>query len=214
MPVEQVTLGGIMAILLLVLLVLAGLLVGDAIVENTSTTTITIVGQELGGFTLGGWLAVFAVLGFVAAYLLLGMLAAARRNQTRRRALRSSEREMAQRVADLERENSALREHTVDADDLPHREPVAREDTLVDQPSHRPLQRDGDQRPATRVFDEGSGRRATREPAPAAHEHSSVDDYPPSAPDGRRDRWPEPGDQAATTGPRGGRTGSASDPDR
>lgn len=188
-----------MAILLLLLLVLAGLVVGDAIVENTSTTTITIAGQELGGFTLGGWLAAFAVLGFISAYFLLGMLAAARRNQTRRRALRSSEREMAQRVADLERENTALRGHTTDADDMPRRDPAVRDDTFVDQPGHRPIQRDD--RPATRVFDRDPGREPVREPAPGTREHSAVDDYPPSAPPGddRRDRWPEPHDQTRDT---------------
>src|SRR5262245_47640950 len=165
-----------MAILLLILLALAGVVVGDAIVENTSTTTITIAGQELGGLTLGGWLTVFAALGFISAYFLLGMLASARRSQVRRRAVRSSEREMAQRVAELERENTALKEHTPDGDDLPRRGTGVRDDTLVDQPKHRSMPRDGEEWRATSVFEGEPGRKAARETAPAGRERTSVDD--------------------------------------
>jgi uncharacterized membrane protein YccC len=114
-----------MAILLLLLLVVAGLLVGDVAVENTAATTLTVAGRELDGLSLGGWLLAFTALGFVAAYMLLGMLAAARRDRTRRRALRSSEREMAERVAELERENLTLRRETRDgADTLEHMPPT------------------------------------------------------------------------------------------
>lgn len=184
-----------MAILLLVLLVLGGLAVGDAIVENTSTTTITIAGQELGGLTLGGWLTVFAAIGFISAYFLLGMLAAARRSQARRRAMRSSEREMAQRVAELERENTSLREHSGNGDDLPRRGTAVRDDTLVDQPKSQSMRRDGEERRATGVFEGEPGRKAARETAPTGRDRSLVNDAPPSTPDeGRRDRWPEPAD--------------------
>src|SRR5262245_60219399 len=99
-----------MAILLALLVVLAGLLVGAVALENIAATTITVAGQDLSGLSLGSWLLVFAVLGFVSAYLILAMLAAARRGRLRRRAMRSSEREMAERVAELERENHALRD--------------------------------------------------------------------------------------------------------
>jgi hypothetical protein len=181
-----------MAILLLALLILAGLAVGDAIVENTTTATVTIAGQEMGGLTLGGWLTAFAVLGFISAYILLGMLASARRSRVRRRAMRSTEREMAERVAELERENTALRDRTVDDDSLPHREPAVRDDTLVEQPSHG----DGDGHPGDWAGT-GPGRRPVHGPAPVASEPSVVDDYPPSTTHdaGDRDRWPEPGDR-------------------
>jgi hypothetical protein len=184
-----------MAVLLLVLLALAGLIVGDAIVENTSTATVTLAGQEMGGLTMGGWLTAFAVLGFLSAYVFLGMLAAARRNRVRRRAIRSSEREMADRVAQLERENTALREHTVDDEDsLPHRQPPVRDDTLVDQPSHRHAGGQPDN-----VVETDASRRIDREPTSTAHGHSAVDDYPPgpTRDDAERDRWPEPADPRA-----------------
>jgi hypothetical protein len=176
-----------MAILLLVVLVLAGLVVGDAIVENTSTTTITLAGQQLSGLTLGGWLLAFAVLGFVASYVLLGMLASARRSRVRRRAMRSSEREMAERVAELERENSALRDHSPDGSELPRRERAVKDDTLVEQPKYRKV--GGDAAEPT-----GGTRRtrvAEREPASSTRAQSAVDDYPPGT-DGQRDRWPDP----------------------
>lgn len=127
-----------MAILLLLLLVAAGLLVGDVALENTTATTITVAGREFGGLSLGGWMLAFAVLGFVSAYFVLGMLAAARRGRVRRRALRSSEREMADRVAELERENIALRGDTpATGDGGAAPEQGASSDTLVDTPAHR-----------------------------------------------------------------------------
>jgi len=185
-----------MAILLLVVLVLAGLVVGDAIVENTSTTTITLAGQQLSGLTLGGWLVAFAVLGFVTAYFLLGVLASARRSRVRRRAIRSSEREMAERVAALERENSALRDHTADGGELPRRDRAVRDDTLVDQPKHR---RVGGE-PADPMGGTRRTRVAEREPGSSTSTHSAVDDYPPgTAHDGRRDRWPEPQGEDGTS---------------
>jgi hypothetical protein len=178
-----------MAILLLVLLALAGLVVGDAIVENTTTTTVTLAGQEMGGLTLGGWLTAFAALGFLAAYILLGMLAAARRNRVRRRAVRSSEREMADRVAELERENSALREQD-NGDRLEHREPAVRDDTLVDTAASRRLHDRSHDGAESGI---GRGSRDRSEPSPTGREHSPVDDYPPGPThDGQRDRWPEP----------------------
>jgi hypothetical protein len=111
--------GGSMAILLLLVVVLAGLVAVDAVIENPDPASVTIAGQQLGGLPLGGWLAAFAALGFVAAYLLLGLVAAARRSRHRRRVQRAREREMAQRVAALERENVALRE----PDDQPNDQP-------------------------------------------------------------------------------------------
>jgi type II secretory pathway pseudopilin PulG len=97
-----------MVVLLLLIVILAGLVAVDAVIENPDPASVTIAGQQLGGLPLGGWLAVFAVLGFIAAYVLLGGLAAARRS--RHREQRAREREMAQRVAELEHENVALRE--------------------------------------------------------------------------------------------------------
>lgn len=108
-----------MAILLLLIVILAGLVAVDAVIENPDPASVTIAGQQLGGLPLGGWLAAFAVLGFIAAYLLLGGLATARRRSHRRREQRAREREMAQRVAELEQENVALREPDDQPDDRP-----------------------------------------------------------------------------------------------
>jgi membrane protein implicated in regulation of membrane protease activity len=156
-----------MAILLALLLIIAGLFVGAVALENTTATTLTVAGQDLSGLSLGGWLLAFTVLGFLSAYLVLGMLAAARRGRMRRRALRSSEREMAERVAQLERENLALRDETVThgTDGMGRTAPA---DTLVDTPAgHGELPRRHE-----RVERDEQGRRL----APPADAHPAVPD--------------------------------------
>jgi membrane protein implicated in regulation of membrane protease activity len=151
-----------MAILLALLLIVAGLFVGAVALENTTATTLTVAGQDLSGLSLGGWLLAFTALGFLSAYLVLGMLAAARRGSMRRRALRSSEREMAERVVQLERENLALRDST---DGTGRTAPT---DTLVDTPAgHGELPRRHE-----RVERDEQGRRL----APPADAHPAVPD--------------------------------------
>lgn len=99
-----------MSVLLLILAILGVVVVVDAVLENTASSTVTLFGQELTGFSHGEWLAVAAALGFAIMLLLAGAVAAGGRRRARRQDLRATKDEMADRVAELERENYALRE--------------------------------------------------------------------------------------------------------
>jgi hypothetical protein len=105
-----------MAALLLVLAVLGLVVLGDAIVENTASTDLTLFGQRFEGFTLGGWLALAAALGALATCLLLLTFAASTRRRARRKELRTSQHDLEDRIAELERENADLRGQAVSAD--------------------------------------------------------------------------------------------------
>jgi uncharacterized integral membrane protein len=104
-----------MAAILLVLAVLALVVLGDAIVENTASTDFTLFGQHIAGFTHGGSLAIAAALGALATCLLLLAFAASSRRRSRRKELRSSQHDLEDRIADLERENADLRTQPVGA---------------------------------------------------------------------------------------------------
>lgn len=102
-----------MAALLLILAILGIVVLVDAVIENTATQTLTLFGQELsGGLSIGEWLAVAAGLGLLIMLLLSAAGAASRRRRARRHDLRATKDEMADRVAELERENYSLREST------------------------------------------------------------------------------------------------------
>jgi hypothetical protein len=98
-----------MSALFLILAVLAAVIVGDAVVENTDSDTVTLFGQQITGLTQGALLLVAAGLGALTALLLVLALTASSRRRARRKDLRSTNREMEERVVDLERENAALR---------------------------------------------------------------------------------------------------------
>ena len=104
-----------MAAILLVLAVLALVVLGDAIVENTASTDFTLFGQHIAGFTHGGSLAIAAALGALATCLLLLAFAASSRRRSRRKELRSSQHDLEDRIADLERENADLRTQPIGA---------------------------------------------------------------------------------------------------
>jgi hypothetical protein len=113
-----------MSVLLLILAILGVVVVVDAVLENTASSSVTLFGQELTGFSHGEWLAVAAALGFAIMLLLAGAVAAGGRRRARRQDLRATKDEMADRVAELERENFALRESQRSAPP-PHARPTS-----------------------------------------------------------------------------------------
>jgi len=102
-----------MAAILLVLAVLGLVVLGDAVIENTAGTDLSLFGQHISGLTTGGMLALAAALGALTTCLLLLTFAASARRRGRRKELRSGQHDLEDRIADLERENSDLRTQPV-----------------------------------------------------------------------------------------------------
>ncbi len=99
-----------MAALFLVLAVVDAVLLGDAVLANTSTSSVSVFDQSITGFTQGQLLLVAAGLGLLGA-LLLGLAwrsSGARR--AKRRQLRAARRDLEGRVAELQRDNAILRQ--------------------------------------------------------------------------------------------------------
>src|SRR6266536_3392635 len=102
--------GGNMAALFLVLAVVDAVLLGDAVLANTSASSVSVFDQSITGFTQGQLLLVAAGLGLLGA-LLLGLAwrsSGARR--AKRRQLRAARRDLESKVAELERDNATLRQ--------------------------------------------------------------------------------------------------------
>jgi hypothetical protein len=99
-----------MAAFFLLLAILLGVVLGDALVENDGTGALTLFGQTTERFGEGQLLLVFAGLGFLFALLLVLSLASTRRRRIRRREARSGRREQGERIAELERENARLQD--------------------------------------------------------------------------------------------------------
>ncbi len=99
-----------MAALFLVLAVVDAVLLGDAVLANTSASSVSVFDHSITGFTQGQLLVVTAGLGLLGA-LLLGLAwrsSGARR--AKRRQLRAVRRDLESRVAELERDNATLRQ--------------------------------------------------------------------------------------------------------
>jgi len=95
-----------MAAFFLVLAVLVGVVIGDAVVANTSAGSIQLFDQTITGFSQGQLLVIAAGAGFVFASLVF-LAWGSSRNRRRKRELR---RGMEGRIAELERENAGLRD--------------------------------------------------------------------------------------------------------
>jgi cell division protein FtsB len=99
-----------MAALFLVLALVDAVLLGDAVLANTSASSVSVFDQSITGFTQGQLLAVAAGLGLLGA-LLLGLAwswSGARR--AKRRQLRAARRDLEGKLAELERDNAILRQ--------------------------------------------------------------------------------------------------------
>jgi uncharacterized membrane protein YciS (DUF1049 family) len=99
-----------MAVLLFLLAVAGGVLVGDLVLENTAAGSVTVLDRSFTGYSEGQLLAVVAGLGFLVGVLAVGSLILRRARRVRRRELRRAERDLTADVAELERENSDLRD--------------------------------------------------------------------------------------------------------
>jgi outer membrane murein-binding lipoprotein Lpp len=98
-----------MAALFLVLAVVDAVLLGDAVIANTSASSVSVFNYSITGYTQGQLLLVAAGLGLLGA-LLLGLAwrsSGARR--AKRRQLRAAHRDLEAKVAELERDNAILR---------------------------------------------------------------------------------------------------------
>ena len=82
-----------MAILFLLLAVLVGVVIGDAVLENSTASTVTLFDRSFDQLSDGELLAVFAGLGFLLALFLFLAFGASRSRRTRRRELRSARRD-------------------------------------------------------------------------------------------------------------------------
>ena len=99
-----------MAALLLLLAIVGAVVVGDLVLENTTTGTITVLDHPVTGYSHGLLLAMAAAIGFVVGLLVVGSVSLRRSRRARRRQLRTTERELRGQLLELEDENTELRE--------------------------------------------------------------------------------------------------------
>jgi uncharacterized membrane protein YccC len=99
-----------MAALLLVLALVGAVVVGDLVMENTATGTITVLDHPVTGYSHGLLLAMAAALGFVVGLLVVGSVSLRRSRRARRKQLRTAERELRGQLLELGDENTRLRE--------------------------------------------------------------------------------------------------------
>jgi uncharacterized membrane protein YciS (DUF1049 family) len=99
-----------MAVLLFLLAIAGGVLVGDLVLENTAAGSVTVLDRSFTGYSQGQLLAVVAAVGFMVGVLAVGSMSLRRARRVRRRELRRAEHDLTAEVAELERENTALRD--------------------------------------------------------------------------------------------------------
>jgi hypothetical protein len=99
-----------MAAFFLVLAVVVGVVIGDAVVANTAASNLELFDRTITGFTQGQLLVIAAGAGFVFASLLFLAVGSSKSRRLRRRERRGVHRDMEGRIGELERENAGLRE--------------------------------------------------------------------------------------------------------
>jgi hypothetical protein len=99
-----------MAVLLFLLAIAGGVLVGDLVLENTAAGSVTVLDRTFTGYSQGQLLAAAAALGLMVGLLAVGSVSLRRARRVRRRELRRAEQDLTAEVAELERENSDLRD--------------------------------------------------------------------------------------------------------
>ncbi|HZA80845.1 MAG TPA: hypothetical protein VFC13_05155 [Actinomycetes bacterium] len=102
-----------MAAFFLLLAVLIGVVLVDAVLENTATSSATLFNRSIDQLSAGEIMIVFAALGFLLALFLFLAFGSSRTRRSRRRELKSRRRDAEGRVDELERENARLR-HELD----------------------------------------------------------------------------------------------------
>ena len=98
-----------MAAFFLVLAVIIGVVIGDAVVANTAAGSIQLFDQTITGFSQGQLMVIAAAAGFILAVLLFLSFSAGRGRRARRREQRLARRDLQGRLGELEQENSDLR---------------------------------------------------------------------------------------------------------
>jgi hypothetical protein len=98
-----------MAAIFLLLAILGGVLLGAAVLVNTSASSLSVFSYSLTGFTQGQLLLTAAGLGLLVALLLGLAWSSSSGRRGKRRARRAAQRELEGRVAEGERENARLR---------------------------------------------------------------------------------------------------------
>jgi hypothetical protein len=104
-----------MAAFFLVLAVVVGVVIGDAVIANTSASNLQLFDRTITGFTQGQLLIIAAGAGFLFAMFLFLAFGSSKNRRMRRRERRDARRDMEGRIGQLERENAGLREN-VDRD--------------------------------------------------------------------------------------------------
>jgi len=104
-----------MAVFFLLLAVLIGVVVVDAVLENTGASNVTLFDRSIDQLSGGELLVVFAGLGFLLALFLFLAFGSSRTRRSRRKELKSRGRDAEGRVDELERENAQLRQELTDA---------------------------------------------------------------------------------------------------
>jgi len=99
-----------MAAIFLLLAVLIGVVLVDAVLENTTTASITLFDRSFDQLSTGELLVTFAGLGFLLTLFLFLAFGSSRTRRARRKELRSARRDAEGRVGELERENEKLRQ--------------------------------------------------------------------------------------------------------
>jgi len=99
-----------MAAVFLVLAVVAAALLKNAVLANTSASSVSVFNHSMTGFTQGQLLVVTAGLGLLLVLLpgLAWSWSSARR--AKRRQLRAARRDLEGKIAELERDNASLRQ--------------------------------------------------------------------------------------------------------
>jgi cell shape-determining protein MreC len=99
-----------MAVLFLLLAVIVGVVIGDAVVANTSASSVQLFDRTITGFTQGELLVIAAGAGFIVALLLFLAFGSSKNRRLKRRERRIAHRDFEGRIAELERENADLRD--------------------------------------------------------------------------------------------------------
>ncbi len=92
-----------MAAFFLVLAVVVGVVIGDAVIANTTASNLDLFDRTITGFTQGQLLIIAAGAGFLFAIFLFLAFGSTKNRRMRRRGRRA-------RIGELERENAGLRE--------------------------------------------------------------------------------------------------------
>jgi type II secretory pathway pseudopilin PulG len=196
-----------MAAFFLLLAVLVGVVLVDALLENTGVATATLFDRSFDQLSTGELMLVFAGLGFLLAMFLFLSFGASRTRRTHRKEKREARRGLKTRVDELERENARLRQQHLD-----HRaEPVAaNQQTAAATADNRPGA--FDDRPE--AYDRSAG--VDDRPPPVDDRTAGFDDRPahnrPASPGGpeplsvRRERLDDRTEPPAPTRRDGGAT--------